>query len=85
MNPYEVEAKLYMLDAAERNPTLRVQVDEISGNLVRMLEGVRGGIQPQLSSNRRRPIETGVSHDHGMESAIVRRDFDGSRVVVVGR
>ena len=60
-----------MLDAAERNTTQRVQVDEISGSVVRMLEGVRGEIQPQLSGNRRRQLETGVCHDHGMESDIV--------------
>src|ERR1700722_9919055 len=60
MNAREDKAKLYMSGAAQRNLTRRVQVDEISGSVVRMFKGAREGIQAQLGSSRSRPIETGV-------------------------
>jgi hypothetical protein len=58
MNACKDEAKLYMSGAAQRNLTERVQ--EISDSVVRMFEGLRGGIQPQLGASRRRPMETGA-------------------------
>jgi hypothetical protein len=56
MNPYEVEAKLYMLDAAERNLVQRVQFDETSDNVVRMMAGVCGEDLPQAGRKRTHTI-----------------------------
>ena len=54
--PYEVEAKLYMLEAAERNLRQLVQVDEIADRGVRIMKAIRGGILPQPGNGLRRPI-----------------------------
>jgi hypothetical protein len=48
-----------MRDATERNLLQRVQVDEISGSLIRMMKEVCGEILPQLGTKRRDTIEYG--------------------------
>jgi RNA polymerase-interacting CarD/CdnL/TRCF family regulator len=40
--PYEVEAKLYMLNVAERNLRQLVPVDEIAGRGVRIIKAICG-------------------------------------------
>src|ERR1700692_2534143 len=54
--PCDIETKLYLLDAAERNLRQCVQVDEIAGRGVRMIKSILGGILSQPGSVRRRPI-----------------------------
>jgi hypothetical protein len=57
--PRDIEAKLYMRDAAMRNLSERVQVDEADGRGVRMMKAICGGILPQPGGRRRRPTGNG--------------------------
>src|ERR1700730_11365479 len=82
--PSEVEAKLYMLDEAERNLRPCVQVDETAGRGVRMMKAIRGEILPQPVAGAGVQLEMGVCHDHTGKSNLVGGNFDGRRIVVMG-